>query len=59
MVPIKQEPVDSEDLSIMSSDEEVDLKQDGKILILCNGISNQFTLYMSESKDEDTDSPDD
>lgn len=41
-----REPVDSEDLSILSSDEEFDLKQDGKI-ILGNGISNQFTLYLS------------
>ena len=37
----------------MSSDEEIDLKQDGKILILGNGISNQFTLYINCNKDED------
>lgn len=36
----KQEPADSEDLSILSSDEEFELKQDGKITILGNGISN-------------------
>ena len=42
-----KEPADSEDLSMLSSDEEVELEQMGKITILGNGISNQFTLYLS------------
>jgi len=46
----QKEHADSEDLSLISSEEEVDLKQDGKIIVLGNGISNQFTLYVSENK---------
>ena len=34
------EPVDSEDLSILSSDGEFEHNQDGKIIVLGNGISN-------------------
>ena len=37
----------------MSSDEEFELNQDGKITILGNGISNQFTLYMSFNKEDE------
>ena len=45
--------MDSEDLSILSSDEEIDLKQEGQITVLGNGISNQFTLYLSTVRDEE------
>ena len=38
---------DSEDLSILSSDEEIDIKEEGKVTILGNGISNHFTLYVN------------
>lgn len=34
------EPTDSEDLSMLTSDEEMDPKQEGKITVLGNGISN-------------------
>ncbi len=45
--------MDSEDLSILSSDGEIEHKQDGKVIILGNGISNQFTLYVSRNREDD------
>ena len=49
----RQEHPDSEDISLLSSDEEFELKQEGKITILGNGISNQFSIFISITKDEE------
>lgn len=38
---------------MLTSDEEMDPKQEGKITVLGNGISNQFTLYLSMNREDE------